>query len=166
MPISRCLAPSADNCPARLEYIPAHVMLLWAGKRGVASPGRLPGAPRPLGHRGRLGAALRDPASPACRGQRSQAPALAPTAGSQGPGFSQEGWGAQNEGPQRVWGASELLGLQMGEAPGGGGATGLSLGLRRHPGDWQRLLSPTPPTPLSWWDCCHAVFLRGHSPRL
>lgn len=69
----------------------------------------------------------------------------APAAGSRGPGFSQEGWGAQNERPQRVWGASELLGLQMGEAPGGGGATGRTLGLRRHPGDWQRVLSAPPP---------------------
>lgn len=70
----------------------------------------------------------------------------APATGSRGPGFSQEGWGAQNERPQRVWGASELLGLQMGEAPGGGGATGRTLGLRRHPGDWQRVLS-APPRP-------------------
>lgn len=80
----------------------------------------------------------------------------APATGSRGPGFSQEGWGAQNERPQRVWGASELLGLQMGEAPGGGGATGRTLGLRRHPGDWQRVLSAPPPAPflVALLSCC------------
>lgn len=48
--------------PCRLacwEFTSAHVMLLQAGKRGAASPGRLPATRRPLGPGGRLGASLR-----------------------------------------------------------------------------------------------------------
>ena len=98
--------------PCRLacwEFTPAHVMLLKAGKRGVASPGRLPGAPRPLGPTGRLGAALRSPPLllswdrvPRVEGDLASHRRVG--------GAGNEGWGFR--------GSGEFLGLQMGEALG------------------------------------------------
>lgn len=75
----------------------------------MASPGRLPGAPRPLGPASRLGAALRSPPlllswdrAPRVEGDLASHRRVG--------GAGNEGWGFR--------GSGELLGLQMGEALG------------------------------------------------